>query len=235
METDQLSKRSLVIDEKSQYQLYKKQAFRHFINYLILGIKYILTYRKEKFTKRLLTYGSIFFAIAYPFYYYIVNPNVVEKWKIMPEKVVYVSDETKTMDKFLEVLGDAESGGDYKVVNPAGYLGKYQMSQTTLKGIGLDVDKDLFLSTPKLQEVAMQLLMKYNKNILGAYIGKYSGKTINGIIITESGILAGAHLGGAGSVINFLKTNGTDDFKDGNGVATSSYMKKFGGYKLIYD
>ena len=48
--------------------------------------------------------------------------------------------------------------------------------------------------------------------------------------MTESGLLAAAHLGGAGSVKKWFRTGKIR--KDGNGVKITSYMKTFGGYNL---
>jgi hypothetical protein len=47
-----------------------------------------------------------------------------------------------------------------------------------------------------------------NKWILQDIIKKYDGKVVSGIVVTESGILAAAHLGGAGSVKRYFKNNG---------------------------
>jgi len=55
------------------------------------------------------------------------------------------------------------------------------------------------------------------------------GKTINGIEITLSGLVAGAHLKGLGGVKQFL--NGKDNF-DAMGTACSEYIRKFAGYEL---
>ena len=46
----------------------------------------------------------------------------------------------------------------------------------------------------------------------------------------ESGILAAAHLGGAGNVKKFFR-NGKN-FADGNGTKMTSYMKRFANYQL---
>ena len=62
------------------------------------------------------------------------------------------------------------------------------------------------------------------------YIDKYNGKIVRGILVTESGILAAAHLGGAGSVKKWFRTGKVR--KDGNGVKITSYMVRFGGYTL---
>ena len=55
-------------------------------------------------------------------------------------------------------------------------------------------------------------------------------KVINGIKITESGLLAAAHLGGASSVKTYLRSNGKNGFRDGFGTSLKSYIKKFNGY-----
>lgn len=58
---------------------------------------------------------------------------------------------------------------------------------------------------------------------------KYLGRTINGIEITISGLVAGAHLKGIGGVRKFLKGK---DNADAYGTKISEYIKKFGGYDL---
>ena len=63
---------------------------------------------------------------------------------------------------------------------------------------------------------------------------KYDGKVINGVRITESGILAAAHLGGAGSVKKFFKYNGKRFIKDDFGTSLRSYMKAYGGYDTSF-
>jgi hypothetical protein len=63
-------------------------------------------------------------------------------------------------------------------------------------------------------------------------IQKYSGRIINGVEITESGLVAAAHLGGAGSVKKYLRSNGRNGFKDGFGTSLSSYIRKFSNYDI---
>jgi hypothetical protein len=41
---------------------------------------------------------------------------------------------------------------------------------------------------------------------------------VSGILVTESGILAAAHLGGAGSVKRYFKNNGEKYIKDAYGL-----------------
>ena len=135
----------------------------------------------------------------------------------------------KTYTGFKEALGFKESRGDYFVINKFGYLGKYQFSLSTLNLIGID-DSCFFISTPRLQENAFNAHISRNKWILRRDIKRSVGKKIKGIRVTESGILAAAHLAGAGNVKKFLRSSGTIDFADAFGTQVSNYLKKFSGY-----
>lgn len=224
--------RSHVQDEREQYLTYSKQAKKHYCKWFVLNCKYIFSFRKKTFLKRVGGGVAICLAIIYPLYYYVVNPNVVEKWRVLPSQTIYVSDEVKTFEKFLHDLGDTESGNNYKIVNQFGYLGKYQIGMTALKQIGLSsVTKEQFLDNPELQEAAMRMLLKENKRILAAYIGKYQNRVIGGIYITESSILAASHMAPQG-VIEFLQSDGEKVFSDGNKVPITKYLEKFSGYKI---
>ena len=89
-----------------------------------------------------------------------------------------------------------------------------------------------FLKNPELQEKAFVALCKVNKWILRKDIQRSLGKSINGIKVTESGILAAAHLSGAGNVKKFLRSNGAHNFSDAYGSTIQSYLKKFSGYDV---
>ena len=134
-------------------------------------------------------------------------------------------------NKFLDEVGFRESSNNYKAVNQFGYLGKYQFGRKTLNAIGFeDVSNYEFLSNPEMQEEAMLVLLQKNKHTLRREIKKYVGDTVNGIYITESGILAAAHLGGAGNVRKFFRKG--HEFEDGNGTKMTSYMVRFADYNL---
>lgn len=135
----------------------------------------------------------------------------------------------KSFTGFKEAIGFKESQGSYKIINSFGYLGKYQFGIDALRAIGIN-NTAAFLNNPNLQEIAFRVLLSKNKSELKEEIERYEGKVINGILITESGILAAAHLGGAGSVRKYLKSNGKRVFKDGYGTTVKTYLKKFGGY-----
>lgn len=134
---------------------------------------------------------------------------------------------------FKEAVAFKESQGKYRMVNSLGYMGKYQFGSKALRAIGVRNDKD-FLKDPALQEKAFVALLSKNKWILRNEIEKYEGKVINGVEITESGILAAAHLGGAGSVKNFFKHRGNRHFRDAFGTSLKSYMIDFAGYDLSF-
>jgi hypothetical protein len=131
---------------------------------------------------------------------------------------------------FKEALAHKESQGKYTRINTLGYLGKYQFGMETLKSIGIK-DSIHFMNSPKLQEKAFLTLLSKNKYELQDYITQYEGKVVNGLKITESGILAAAHLGGVGSVKKFFNTNGERVKKDAYGTSVKTYMRDFAGYE----
>ncbi|WP_299620178.1 peptidoglycan-binding protein LysM [uncultured Tenacibaculum sp.] len=134
---------------------------------------------------------------------------------------------------FKEALGFKESQGRYYIVNSHGYLGKYQFGKGTLRRFKI-YNSQKFLKNPELQERAFTALCQVNKWILRRDISRFVGKKINGIRITESGIIASAHLAGPGNVKKFLRSYGNYQFKDAFGTSIESYMKKFAGYDLSY-
>ena len=139
----------------------------------------------------------------------------------------------KTFTGFKEALAWKESQGKYTLINSLGYMGKYQFGRAALNAIGIH-DSSEFLRSPRMQEKAFKLLLAKNKWELRKEIEKYDGKIVNGVTITESGLLAAAHLGGAGSVKKFLKSKGKRTIKDNYGTSLQNYMKRFGGYDTSF-
>ncbi len=135
----------------------------------------------------------------------------------------------KSFVGFKEALGFKESRGDYFTVNTFGYLGKYQFGKETLKLIGVH-NPVHFLKNPELQEKAFVANAERNKWILRKDIKRFEGKLINGVHITESGILAAAHLAGPGNVKKYLRSYGEHGFTDAYGTSIQYYIKKFSGY-----
>ncbi|MBO3759446.1 calcium-binding protein [Ciceribacter sp. L1K22] len=156
----------------------------------------------------------------------------------------------KNYSDFLKALGDRESGGNYSAVNRYGYLGKYQMGELAMIDLGYYrrdgtstndwkssyftgkdgiLSKADFLASPAVQEKAVKAYMVLQWRYM-ASVQQYEGQTVNGTKITLSGMLAGAHLVGAGSVAKYLKSGGDSASYDGNGVSVLNYVKLFAGY-----
>lgn len=131
---------------------------------------------------------------------------------------------------FKEAIAHKESQGKYSKINTLGYLGKYQFGMETLKSIGIK-DSIGFMNSPRLQEKAFVALLSKNKYELQEYINYFEGKVVDGVKITESGILAAAHLGGTGSVKRFLNSNGERKCRDEYGTSVKTYMRDFGGFE----
>ena len=134
---------------------------------------------------------------------------------------------------FKEAMGFKESGGDYSIVNDFGYLVKYQFGRGTLEMIGID-NINMFLNSPALQEAAFYANASRNKWILRKDIARSVGKVINGVEITESGILAAAHLAGPGNVKKYLRSGGITSFNDGFGTSIKHYFRTFAGYDTSF-
>ncbi len=134
---------------------------------------------------------------------------------------------------YKEAIGFKESQGEYKKINTLGCMGKYQFGIETLKSVGVN-NSSSFLNSPKLQEKAFVALLSKNKWELKEVIEKYDGTLLNGVKITESGILAAAHLGGVGSVKKYFRSSGKRYLKDAYGTSIRSYIKRFGGYDTSF-
>jgi hypothetical protein len=134
---------------------------------------------------------------------------------------------------YKEAIAFKESQCQYKKINSLGYLGKYQFGEETLKTVGIN-NSAAFLNSPKMQEEAFVALLSKNKWELQDEILKYDGRVLNGIKITESGILAAAHLGGVGSVKRYFRTNGKRYMKDAFGTSVKTYLRVFSGYETSF-
>lgn len=159
-----------------------------------------------------------------------VEPNLAKTANnntIMKE--ISVKDITPDQKKYLLALANRESSFNPHVTNRFGYYGLYQFGDSALQDIGYN-KKDLEV-TENQHDAALKYA-ELNKKRLKPIIDKNVGKVINGIKITESGILAAAHLLGSGTVKDwFLGTKNTDlakgGFKDANGTRLEEYLQLF--------
>ena len=134
---------------------------------------------------------------------------------------------------FKNFLGFFESGSNYKKVNRFGYLGKYQFGKGTLKMYGVR-NLSEYRFNPELQEKVFLMNVMRNKWILRREISWYSNRYLNGTYISESGIIAAAHLSGPGNVKKFLRSHCNPDLdkRDANGTSISDYLNIFKDYDL---
>lgn len=132
---------------------------------------------------------------------------------------------------FKEAVGFKESRGKYLSINTLGYMGKYQFGMETLRVLGI-YDSILFMNSPDLQEGVFDANIARNKWILRKDLKKFGGRMINGIPLTESGILAAAHLAGAGNIKKFMRSNGTYIVEDAYGTSIEDYLALFADYEM---
>jgi len=146
---------------------------------------------------------------------------------------------------FLVDLGHRESNNNYQVKNNWGYMGRWQFGKPRLYDMGISLDGWHPKDQPQKRNVTwmefkhdslMQsmVVLRHVKNLKYQFMKKpytdYIGKRVNGITITLSGLVAGAHLKGVGGVKQFLAGQ---DNADALGTKISEYIDKFGDYNLV--
>ena len=134
-------------------------------------------------------------------------------------------------NKFLDTIGFKESRNQYDVVNTIGCLGRYQFKLSTLHGLGFNCTAEEYLVDTILQEESMVAYLSYHQNLLHDVIEAYNGTVFNDIYVTESGILAAAHLAGAGGVRGYF--NGYGDVSDAYGTRLTNYLENYSGYVIL--
>ena len=143
------------------------------------------------------------------------------------------SDSRKDLLRFLEAIAHFESNNRYDVVNPYGFLGRYQFSPITIRHLGYDILNEDFLRNKRLQDEVMLAYMRENYISLRPYIEQYNNTNYKGIYITTSSILAGAHFAGATGMRRFLLSRSDSVGKtDANGMTLRRYMTKFSDYNV---
>jgi len=199
----------------------------------------------RKWTSYLFPVIMIFILISYGFK--PVKMEIPEAFRVNgPTEVLFPENKTvfkttmvappflgTSYNGFKEALAFKESQGNYFITNALGYLGKYQFGIGTLELLGV-YNATLFLNDPVLQERVFHTNLSRNKWILRRDIKRFVGVVINGQEITESGILAAAHLAGAGNVKKYLRSYGELNVDDDFGSSVSYYIKKFSGYDISH-
>ena len=138
--------------------------------------------------------------------------------------------------RYLDAIGHSESSNNPEAYNRYGYIGKYQFGYAARKSTGYEkITFREFIRNPELwseedQEAAMITLLSKNESHLKDVIHKYNGEVINGVTITKSGILAAAHLAGAGGVKRYFRSGYNPS--DAYGTGLEEYLIKFSGFNI---
>jgi hypothetical protein len=151
-----------------------------------------------------------------------------------PEVAQRTTPSRGDLRNFMRALSKIESNHDHTIVNRYGMMGRYQFSPKTVQALGFDVSQEEFLTNPELQDRVLIAYLRDNRRTLRKTIQHFDGVLqIDGTTITESGILAGAHLVGVGGVLSyFYPEKYSYRVADGNGVSIELYLKKFSGYTI---
>ena len=169
------------------------------------------------------------------------------KWVALSNSDYYVDGFRGDYEDFLEMLGYRESSNDYYAKSESGtYLGMYQMGPLALKDAGFkdsngnwtslaesyDVTSDdTFLASSSAQERAVREYHKKNWGYLKYYgYEDILGVNYYGVVVTESGLLAAAHLVGASGVVSAVKNN--TDIKDSLDTPAYEYMDLLANYDI---
>jgi len=138
------------------------------------------------------------------------------------------------LNAFMRIMAFRESDNTPTVVNWLGYMGKYQFGPRTLWALGdeFQVTKAHFLSTEDLQDRAMMQYMRDNRMTVRDLIDRFDGKWFQGIYITESGLLAGAHLVGSHGLRAWLEGRSGTRIIDAKGTQVRDYVRAFSKYNL---
>lgn len=146
---------------------------------------------------------------------------------------------------FLVALGHRESSSNYEAKNNYGFMGRWQFGKPRLYDLGISLDgwhpKDQpqkrnmswieFKKDTLMQDmVVLRHVRDLKHQILRKPREFKIGEQVNGVTITLSGLVAGAHLKGMGGVKNILAGN---DNVDAYGTKISEYIDKFGDYNLV--
>jgi hypothetical protein len=144
---------------------------------------------------------------------------------------IYIEDTSMDLKAFLDDLSYIESRGNYSI-SRGEYWGRYQLSSICRQDINCTIDKQTFLSDSTIQDEVMVTWLLRLKQILDDEIQEYDNTWVGNYYVTESGLLAMAHLVGPENVKKFLINKGQWIPRDGNRKAGTDYLQQYGKYNL---
>lgn len=189
--------------------------------------------------KLLITLVCLFFTLV------VIAPPVSETESLEQkyQEFLKVEEEKRVLlelQRYLLDIGFSESNNNPKAINLLGYCGEYQFGFEARKDVGFGhITLEEFRQNPEIwpkvdQDTAMVRYLKFNEEKLKKelLLIEQDSIFIKGILLTKSGLLAAAHLTGAGGVKKFIETKGKLDFEDCLGTSISDYLSKFSNYKF---
>lgn len=163
-----------------------------------------------------------------------------------------------TWSDLLRALALRESSNRPGAVNRFGYLGLYQMGEAALidagfyradgttgndwigswtataQGYGVR-SRAGFLASRPAQTAALTAFWRAQWRVIDRLgLDDYVGRAVDGVTLTPSGLLAGAHLVGVGGLRRHLLASGSAEPMDGNGVRVSAYITRFNNYRIPF-
>jgi hypothetical protein len=170
-----------------------------------------------------------------------------------PLAIVLAAGAAGTCADFLNALAQRESSKNAQAQNRYGYVGLFQMGEAALidagfyrsdgtgandwrgswTGAGGITSLRDFMDHPEAQVAAVTAYhQRLWTTIQRRGLDRYLGQSIAGVEMTRSGMIAAAHLVGAGNLAAFLRSGGKAVPRDGNGTTLTEYVSRFGGYEL---
>ena len=166
---------------------------------------------------------------------------------ILEDFIVHIKPPKGNYYDFRDALGSRESTDSYSAASGS-YIGRYQLGKSALIDIGfMDSEGNWtekageyginsiqsFYDNPEVQDMAFDMYVDVQKSYIEHFeLDQYIGQEMNGVTITESGLIAAAHLIGIGGLRSALVKRDLMSEKDDNGTTAKEYMDTFGGYDL---
>jgi hypothetical protein len=195
-------------------------------------ISRFIIYQGWKALLILSTIGGISYGAYYLMYIKVSNDLTASSYTRKTDVVTsYPKDSTMVLENYMKQIAYCESRYNHEANRPGSqYWGLYQIGtkERSIAGYG-DITYNVYMNHPEIQHMCMINLLRYNQKYMDKYIKKYSGRIIDGILITESGILALCHIG-CGYAQRYLDS-GVIPEHDENGNSPRQYAK-LGGYNL---
>jgi integrating conjugative element protein (TIGR03758 family) len=154
---------------------------------------------------------------------------------------------------FLHDLAQRESGLNPAAINAYGYAGLFQMGEGALQDAGYYrgdltrandwtgawTGRDGITSLSDFRahpDAQVRALVAYHGRLLSQIrsfgLDRAIGSMIDGVEISLSGLVAGAHLVGIGNLQRFVNSGGSMVPRDGNGVAITTYVAELGNCNI---